>query len=103
MAVVSEEQVLKALGTVKDPDRGTDVVSLGMISGLTVKGGNVAFALEVDPSRGAALEPMRQAAERAVDSLPGVTSVTAMLTAHRAPPKLGGGHDHKGHDHKGHS
>lgn len=103
MAVVSEEQVLKALGTVKDPDRGTDVVSLGMISGLTVKGGNVAFALEVDPSRGAALEPMRQAAEKAVDSLPGVTSVTAMLTAHRAPPKLGGGHDHKGHDHKGHS
>lgn len=103
MAVVSEEQVLKALGTVKDPDRGTDVVSLGMISGLTVKGGNVAFALEVDPSRGAALEPLRQAAEKAVDSLPGVTSVTAMLTAHRAPPKLGGGHDHKGHDHKGHS
>jgi ATP-binding protein involved in chromosome partitioning len=103
MAVVSEEQVLKALGTVKDPDRGADVVSLGMISGLTVKGGNVAFALEVDPSRGAALEPLRQAAEKAVDSLPGVTSVTAMLTAHRAPPKLGGGHDHKGHDHKGHS
>ncbi|AUN30199.1 iron-sulfur cluster carrier protein ApbC [Niveispirillum cyanobacteriorum] len=103
MAVVSEEQVLKALGTVKDPDRGTDVVSLGMISGLTVKGGNVAFALEVDPSRGAALEPLRQAAEKAVDALPGVTSVTAMLTAHRAPPKLGGGHDHKGHDHKGHS
>ncbi|MGQ3047835.1 MAG: iron-sulfur cluster carrier protein ApbC [Niveispirillum sp.] len=103
MAVVSEEQVLKALGTVKDPDRGADVVSLGMISGLTVKGGNVAFALEVDPSRGAALEPLRQAAEKAVDALPGVTSVTAMLTAHRAPPKLGGGHDHKGHDHKGHS
>lgn len=103
MAVVSEEQVLKALGTVKDPDRGADIVSLGMISGLTVKGGNVAFALEVDPSRGAALEPLRQAAEKAVDSLPGVTSVTAMLTAHRAPPKLGGGHDHKGHDHKGHS
>lgn len=103
MAVVSEEQVLKALGTVKDPDRGADIVSLGMISGLTVKGGNVAFALEVDPSRGAALEPLRQAAEKAVDSLHGVTSVTAMLTAHRAPPKLGGGHDHKGHDHKGHS
>ncbi|MBP7337874.1 iron-sulfur cluster carrier protein ApbC [Niveispirillum sp.] len=102
MAVVSEEQVLKALSSVKDPDRGADIVALGMISGLTVKGGNVAFALEVDPARGAALEPMRQAAEKAVDAVPGVTSVTAMLTAHRAPPKLGGGHDHKGHDHKGH-
>lgn len=103
MAVVSEEKVLQALGTVTDPDRGADVVSLGMVSGLTVKDGNVAFALEVDPAKGAALEPLRQAAEKAVDALPGVTSVTAMLTAHRAPPKLGGGHDHKGHDHKGHS
>ncbi len=103
MAVVSEEQVLKALATVQDPDRGADIVSLGTISGLTVKDGNVAFALEVDPSRGAALEPLRQAAEKAVDAMPGVTSVTAMLTAHRAPPKLGGGHDHKGHDHKGHA
>lgn len=103
MTMVSEEQVLKALGGVKDPDRGADIVSLGMISGLTVKDGNIAFALEVDPARGAALEPLRQAAEKAVDALPGVTSVTAMLTAHRAPPRLGGGHDHKGHDHKGHS
>jgi len=103
MAVVSEEQVLKALATVQDLDRGADIVSLGMISGLTVKDGNVAFALEVDPGRGAALEPLRQAAEKAVDAMPGVTSVTAMLTAHRAPPTLGGSHDHKGHDHKGHA
>ncbi|MFV3128207.1 iron-sulfur cluster carrier protein ApbC [Niveispirillum sp. KHB5.9] len=104
MPMVTEEQVLAALRCVKDPDRGTDIVTLGMISGLTVKGGNIAFAVEVDPAKGAALEPLRQAAERAVDALPGVTSVTAMLTAHRAPPKLGGGgHDHKGHDHKGHS
>ncbi len=102
MATVNEEQVLNALRAVKDPDRGADIVSLGMISGLVVKEGNVAFAVEVDPARGAALEPLRQAAERAVDALPGVTSVTAMLTAHRAPPKLGGD-SHKGHDHKGHS
>lgn len=102
MATVNEEQVLNALRAVKDPDRGADIVSLGMISGLVVKDGNVAFAVEVDPAKGAALEPLRQAAERAVDAVPGVTSVTAMLTAHRAPPKLGGG-DHKGHDHKGHS
>lgn len=101
MATVNEEQVLNALRAVKDPDRGADIVSLGMISGLVVKDGNVAFAVEVDPAKGAALEPLRQAAERAVDAVPGVTSVTAMLTAHRAPPKLGGG-DHKGHDHKGH-
>ncbi|MFV3074197.1 iron-sulfur cluster carrier protein ApbC [Niveispirillum fermenti] len=105
MAMVSEEQVLNALRNVRDPDRDKDIVTLGMISGLVVKGGNIAFAIEVDPARGAALEPLRQAAERAVDALPGVTSVTAMLTAHRPPPGMGaraGGHDHAGHGHAGH-
>ena len=96
MAAVNEEQVLKTLRGVTDPGRGADIVSLGMVSGLTIKGGNVAFALEVDPARGAALEPLRQAAEKAVEALAGVTSVTAMLTAHRAPPTLGGGRDPKG-------
>ncbi len=105
MATVNEAQVLDALRKVADPDRGSDIVTLGMISGLVVKGGNVGFSIEVDPKRGPALEPLRQAAERAVDALPGVTSVTAVLTAHRPAPTLGGakaqggGHDHAGHGH----
>lgn len=111
MAAVTEAQVLDVLRKVADPDRGTDIVTLGMISGLVVKGGNVGFSIEVDPKRGPALEPLRQAAERAVDALPGVTSVTAVLTAHRPAPTLGGakaaptgGHDHAGHGHgHGHS
>lgn len=102
MAEVTESQVLDALRTVKDPDKGADIVSLGMVSGLVVKGGNVGFSIEVDPKRGPALEPLRQAAERAVDALPGVFSVTAVLTAHRAGPQMptrgGHGHDH-GHSH----
>src|SRR5262249_10930816 len=32
-------------------------------------------------------EPLRRAAERAVERLPGVLSVSAILTAHRAPPQ----------------
>jgi ATP-binding protein involved in chromosome partitioning len=54
-----------------------------MVSGLVIKGGNVGFAIEVDPARGKALEPLRQAAERAVQAVPGVTSATVVLTAHR--------------------
>ena len=53
--------------------------------GIVVKGGNVGFALEVEPSEAAAKEPLRQACEQAVLALPGVTSVTAVLTAERAP------------------
>lgn len=86
MAQVTETQVLDALRTVIDPDRQADIVSLNMISGLVVKDSNIGFSIEVDPKRGPQLEPLRQAAERAVQAIPGVTSVTAVLTAHREAP-----------------
>ena len=104
MAAVTENEVLEALKGVADPDRGSDIVSLGMVSGLVVKDGNVGFSIEVDPERGPKLEPLRQAAEAAVGGLSGVLSVTAVLTAERGqgagPAQGGGGHSHDhGHDH----
>ena len=83
---VSEQHVLHALKGVIDPDRQQDIVTLGMVSGVVVKDGNVGFAIEVDPKKGVAMEPLRKAAEDAVDELPGVLSVTAVLTAHQASP-----------------
>src|SRR5260370_9456299 len=83
---VTEKEVLDALAAVRDPDRGTDVVSLGMISGVVVRDGNVGFAIEVEPERGPRLEPLRKAAEQAVEALPGVLSVTAVLTPEATPP-----------------
>jgi len=81
MSAVTQEQVLAALRQVQDPDRKTDIVTLGMVSGLAVREGHVGFTLEVDPERGPKLEPLRSAAERAVERLPGVLSVTAVMTA----------------------
>jgi ATP-binding protein involved in chromosome partitioning len=97
-APVTEDDVMAALRRVNDPDRGGDIVSLGMVSGLAARDGHVAFTIEVDPQRGPKLEPLRKAAEQAVDAIPGVLSVTAVLTAHRpkaqpAPPQ---GHVHGG-------
>jgi ATP-binding protein involved in chromosome partitioning len=83
MSGVTEQQVLDALRQVIDPDRRRDVVSLEMISGLVVRDGHVGFTLEVDPRRGPQLEPLRKAAEKAVEALPGVLSVTAVMTAQR--------------------
>jgi ATP-binding protein involved in chromosome partitioning len=105
MAVIGNDSVLDALRRVPDPERGGDLVSLGMVSGLATKDGHVVFAIEVTPERGASAEPLRQAAEKAVSALPGVLSVTAVLTAER--PAGGGarpapaqdhGHNH-GHGH----
>ncbi len=84
---VTERQILDALAKVRDPDKGGDIVSLGMISGVVVRDGNVGFAIEVEPERGARLEPLRKAAEAAVEAVPGVLSVTAVLTAEAKPPE----------------
>ncbi len=85
MAQVSDQEILEALKGVTDPDRNADIVSLEMVSGLAVKDGNVAFAIEIDPERGDRLEPVRKAAEDAVMGLAGVVSVSAVLTAERQP------------------
>ena len=91
MPSVTKDQILKALGKVKDPESGDDIVNRDMISGLQTKDGHVAFAIEVDPARGAELEPLRKEAEKTVHDLPGVISVTAVLTAEvPAGPGSGG-------------
>jgi ATP-binding protein involved in chromosome partitioning len=83
---VTERQILDALSQVQDPETGGDIVSLGMVSGVVVRDGNVGFAIEVEPERGPRLEPLRKAAEQAVEALPGVVSVTAVLTAESRGP-----------------
>jgi ATP-binding protein involved in chromosome partitioning len=90
VAEIDKDRILETLRSVRHPTRGGDVVSLGMISGVVVKGSNVGFAIEIDPGEAASLEPMRGAAEAAVRTIPGVTSCTAVLTAERAP---GGGRE----------
>ena len=98
MSEAIQERILTALKAVKDPERGQDIVSLDMVKGLVVKDGHVGFTIEVDPKRGPRLEPVRKAAEKAVEALPGVLSVTAVLTAHSAgraaPPAQGHGPGH---------
>ena len=86
MASVTAEQIRTALSRVTDSESGQDVVSAGMISGIVIKDGNVGFAIEVDPERGPRLEPLRKACEETVHALPGVLSVTAVLTAHADSP-----------------
>ena len=91
MAGVSEQQILDSLKQVIDPDSGKDIVSAGMIRGLQTKDGHVAFAIEVDPDKGAGLEPWRKEAEEVVHDLGGVISATVVLTADRSAQGPGQG------------
>ena len=86
MPTITEADVRAALSGVRDPARNQDVIRLGMVQEIAIRDGNVAFALEADPARAKALEVVRRACEQAVLSLPGVASVSAVLTAERRPP-----------------
>jgi ATP-binding protein involved in chromosome partitioning len=86
MTTVTEAQILAALRAIPAPGGG-DIVAQGMVTGLVVKNGNIGFSIEVDPREGPRSEPLRKAAEQAVEHLPGVLSVTAVLTAHRGAPQ----------------
>ena len=87
MAEITESAVRSVLETVMDPASGKSVVAMGMVSGIATRGGHVAITLDVDPARGPALEPLRQACEQAVRAMPDVLSATAVMTAERAAPK----------------
>ncbi len=80
---LTQDAILKALDTVRDPASGKSIVDSGFIEGVALREGHVSFTIEVPAERGPSSEPLRKAAEDAVSNLPGVLSVTAVLTAHR--------------------
>jgi ATP-binding protein involved in chromosome partitioning len=82
MPAATRDDVLKALSRVTDPASGKNVIEADLIQGLVLRDGHVGFSIEVPASLGPSAEPLRQAAEDAVVALPGVLSVTAVLTAH---------------------
>lgn len=75
------EQVLEQLKTVQDPDLHRDLVSLGFIKDLTVKGGKVAFTVELTTPACPAKEQLQQECEAAVKALDGVSRVEITMSS----------------------
>src|SRR5213595_1307658 len=89
MAVPSSQQVLDALATIKDPDLGRDVVSLGMIKELEVTSqGRVSFTFELTTPACPVRDRFKSQAEDAIGELPGVTGVDIRMTANVRPAFL---------------
>ncbi|MDU8912347.1 Mrp/NBP35 family ATP-binding protein [Aestuariicoccus sp. MJ-SS9] len=84
-------EVQDALRRLALPDGG-DLISRDMIRALTVEDGKVRFVIEApSPEIARQMEPLRRAAEEIVGQVPGVTGVSAALTAHQTekkPPSL---------------
>jgi ATP-binding protein involved in chromosome partitioning len=84
MMTVTKEQVLAALAKVPSPG-GKTLHDTRVLSDVVVSDGKVFFSLTVDAAAVKAWEPVREAAERAVRSIPGVQSALVALTAERSP------------------
>jgi ATP-binding protein involved in chromosome partitioning len=78
---VTTEQVLEALRSVRDPDLQRDLVSLGFIKHLAIRGGQVAFAIELTTPACPVRDVMKEDARAAVAKLPGVTGVDITMTS----------------------
>ncbi len=78
---ITAEQILTALRGVDSGTGGIDIVTRGWVKDVVIRDGHVTFALEVPAKDGPRLEPVRKAAETAAHTLPGVLTVTAVLTA----------------------
>ncbi len=81
---VSKEQILSALAHVASPS-GAPLPDAKVLSEIVVSNGKVFFSLTVDAAAVRSWEPVREAAEKAVRSIPGVQSALIALTAERSP------------------
>jgi len=84
---LESHDVLKALGTVQDPDLHRDLVTLGMIEALTIEDGVVAFDLVLTTAACPLKEQIEGEARAAVAALPGVRDVRIRTTSRVRKPK----------------
>ena len=93
-SALTKDAVLAALRGVLDPNVGKDIVTLGLVDGLTVEAGQVSFTLQFTGEQPPlARAEIHSRARKAVQALPGVSDVKAGI-ASRAPAGQAAGHAH---------
>jgi len=85
---LDERKVIDALTKVATIDGNSDIVTAGAVSGVVIKEGHIGFTIEIDPKDKDQADQLRAAAEKAVLTLDGVLSATALLTAHQSGPSM---------------
>ena len=78
---INREAVLKALGEVKDPEIGRDLVSLGMIDNVEVKGTKVNFTINLTTPACPLRDEIKGSALAAIRAIDGVSDVNIEMGA----------------------
>ena len=80
---MTEDAVLAALRAVQDPDLRKDIVSLGLVKGLAIQGGQVSFTLEFTTQPVVAKVEIHSQARKVVGQL-GVSGVKVAMGSSKA-------------------
>jgi len=83
----TKEQIIAELKRVPAPSGAGDIIGEGLVSEIVIQNNKVYFSIAVPEERAKELEPLRDRAERAAATVPGVKGVLVTLTADRAPGK----------------
>lgn len=87
----SEQQVMAALSTVKDPELHRDIVSLGMVRNLAVRDGEVSLTLMLTTPACPLRDTIQRDVEQALRHVPGIKSVVLDWGAEVRANKVIGG------------
>ncbi len=80
-STVTEADILRALSTVRDPDLGRDLVSLGMIENLSIAGDSVSFTVVLTTPACPLKGKIESDCRRAVAAVPGVREINIKMDA----------------------
>ena len=94
--VVTEQVILSALRTVRDPDQEQDIVSLGLVKDLVIQGSQVSLTLAFTTQKPAAKVELHSAARRTLSQLEGVSAVSVKMGGAAQPAAAHGAHQAPG-------
>ncbi|PWU22835.1 MAG: hypothetical protein C5B48_09650, partial [Candidatus Rokuibacteriota bacterium] len=78
-AALSESRILDVLRTIKDPDQGKDIVTLGLVRDLAIRDADVSFTLAFTTQPPATKVTLHSGASKAVSQIPGVGRVQVKM------------------------
>ena len=78
---ISDTLILQTLKTVKDPDLQRDIVGLGFVKNLQIKGSKVSFNIELTTPACPVKDQLKKECETKVSQLPGVSEVQVTMSA----------------------
>lgn len=84
----SEKAALERLSQVTDPISDRDIIAAGRLADIAQKDGLVRAVLQIDPKLAETFEPIRAAAQAALETIDGVHTAQVILTAHESAPDL---------------